>query len=361
MTAPEKGPEKVHGLETREVFLDTEVYKGYGHNLATAPMKTLQKHVEEGRISLHITDINLREVGRQIEEGVASLKRTVDEVNLLLNAWKTRSPEGLPDIIASIEEPTVSDAAFKQFRMELESKFNMSLHKAAEMDARPIFRDYFNRKAPFDGKASKEFPDAFIIAALASWCEKYDSNMYVVTHDKAMQRAASATGRLLPIDDLNALFSLATAAEAPEALAIVEPILEEEVFLELIASTIQKNMGNVGVVYSGELPDGEATEAKVNGTPIISDYSIIHVAAKTISLILKLHVPIIAEIQYSDFSHAMWDNEDECYFGGESGEAEIEDEPLMRVYLLMDRDTGEMREFEILTSDIEVSESYETY
>ena len=52
--------------KTRNIFLDTEVLRPYGHDLNAETMKILGGYVADGIFVLHTTDVALREVGREI-------------------------------------------------------------------------------------------------------------------------------------------------------------------------------------------------------------------------------------------------------------------------------------------------------
>ena len=54
------------GVETRNVFLDTEVFRSYGHNLNSETMKVFGGYVADGVFVLYTTDVTLREVSRQL-------------------------------------------------------------------------------------------------------------------------------------------------------------------------------------------------------------------------------------------------------------------------------------------------------
>jgi len=66
MTSPLKNAGS--GLKTRHVFLDTEVYRRYGHNLEDKVMQRLFQLTQDHVCTLHITDITLEEIKRQIPQ-----------------------------------------------------------------------------------------------------------------------------------------------------------------------------------------------------------------------------------------------------------------------------------------------------
>jgi len=54
------------GLKTRHVFLDTQVYRQYGHNLNAKVLQTFLKQIKAHVCTLHITDITKLEIERQL-------------------------------------------------------------------------------------------------------------------------------------------------------------------------------------------------------------------------------------------------------------------------------------------------------
>jgi hypothetical protein len=74
--------QKTHvGLKTRHVFLDTEVYRRYGHNLDDKVLQTLLKQIKDDVCTLHTTDITLSEVRRQIGDMAAEVAQAVNKGN----------------------------------------------------------------------------------------------------------------------------------------------------------------------------------------------------------------------------------------------------------------------------------------
>ena len=54
----------ISALKTRHVFLDTEVYRRYGHNLNNKVLQRLLQLTKDHISTLHITDITLAEIQR---------------------------------------------------------------------------------------------------------------------------------------------------------------------------------------------------------------------------------------------------------------------------------------------------------
>ena len=82
MTAPSENTNA--GLKTRHVFLDTEVYKRYGHNLNDKVLQRLLQLTKDHISTLHSTDITLAEIKRQLGDMAAEVAQAVNKGNRLL-------------------------------------------------------------------------------------------------------------------------------------------------------------------------------------------------------------------------------------------------------------------------------------
>ena len=78
------------GLETRNIFLDTEVFRSYGHNLNAKTMRVLGGYVADGIFVLHTTDVTLREVSHQIGAMERELTNRANKVAKELTRWNDR-------------------------------------------------------------------------------------------------------------------------------------------------------------------------------------------------------------------------------------------------------------------------------
>ena len=83
-------------LETRNIFLDTEVFRSCGHNLNAETMKVLGNYIADGVFVFHTTDVTLREVRRQLGEMERKLTNRANKVAEELKHWNNRYPVGPP-------------------------------------------------------------------------------------------------------------------------------------------------------------------------------------------------------------------------------------------------------------------------
>jgi len=185
--------------------------------------------------------------------------------------------------------------------------------------------------------------------------------MYVVTADAAMQRATTESQVLIRVPSLPALLELAAEAETPEPIESVEKVVDTDQFLENLREYIEEHIGWLGLVYSGDLAEGEILEAVVRGEPEIQKISVISASPDAVGVLLSLQVPLEVTAEYEDRSLAMYDKEDDQWHFTEKEVTEFEDQPLVRIYIEFELPAMTVGEMEILTTDLRLSEPYENY
>ena len=287
------------------------------------------------------------------------MNRRVAEIDLVASSVLS-SNDGVghyrlpPTVRRDIRPPSSADAPVRLGRRSAAG------HEALDCPPRVIFERYFGRKPPFD-QGKKEFPDAFVIEALANWCTKTGSTMYLVTADAAMQRAAIESQVLIPVHSLEALLKMAAEAETLELSASVEKVIDTDQFKEKIRHYVEEHIGWLGLIYSGDLPEGEILEAVVAGEPEIQKISVISASRDVVGVMVSITVPLEVTVQYEDRSHALYDKEDDRWHLTEQETMEFEDEPLVRMYIEFERPDMTVAEMNLTTTDLHLSEPYENY
>ncbi len=197
-------------LKTRNVFIDTQVFRSRNFYFGGAAFTGLIKLADKGRVTVYLVDITQREIKTQIEE-------LLEEAKLRFQDFKKKA-----SILFSVEK---FRAAFKDFDGEkqgeevwggvekfiADAKVKVIPGKIASIER--VFESYFGRKAPFGGGAKKsEFPDAFVIDTLAQWCATSDEMMYVVSGDGDFEKACSSHDKLIHLKDIQEFVALVLEA-----------------------------------------------------------------------------------------------------------------------------------------------------
>ncbi|MGO6900879.1 PIN domain-containing protein [Rhizobium ruizarguesonis] len=347
-------------LETRHVFLDTDVYRQLGHNPDTAPLLELGKKIAAGQLILHTSDITLAEIKRQLTEYVTESARELKVARKVAGRWRARHPDLVAEI-PEIDVNAVSAAAFRKIVQAIRSTWYATFHQATSVAASSVFDDYFAGRPPFSQAKSKEFPDAFVIKALKTWCDEHDERLYVVSKDKAMQQAVSESGVLISADSLQEVLAAATIVETPDILRRADELLEKENVINDLQAAIESEIDQLVPSYGGDFSDGEVTGHSMSGDIEITAYGVIAATAKELSVLMDVRVPLTIELSYEDRSEAVYDSEDDTYFGSETANTEFEDEPVIRVFAKLRQKAPHVHGVEILTGEIRVQEPYENY
>ncbi len=328
------------GLETRHVFLDTEVFRANYHDLNSSIMRVLARYVKDGIFVLHTTDVTLREVSRQIEAMETELTTRANKVFKDLSRWNNRYRSDdlhlpVPD---SLSEPAQPNRAYSDFEWILRFEWNSQEHRASELVIGPVLDRYFDRQPPFDSKGGKEFPDAFALLALQNWCTRMKQRVYVVSKDKAMRRAADDFDCLVAIDDLESLFALVTAAQDHDFAETVSDAFEEPPLRNQLQDTLIENIGGVGALYDGDKYDAEVSSMEIVELEEIENVALLRVDQDQASCLVRVKLLVSAEIDYEDVSEAAWDNEDKRYMFAEWDSTDIQDSFSTKVFVELQRD-----------------------
>jgi predicted nucleic acid-binding protein len=347
-------------LETRHVFLDTDVYRQLGHNPDTAPLQELGKKIAAGQLILHTTDITLAEIRRQLAEFVAESATELKAARKKAGRWRARHPDLVAEI-PEIDVDAVSSAAFRKMLESIRLEWAAIFHQATSVSAVSIFEDYFAGRAPFSEPKSKEFPDAFVIKALHEWCVEQDERLYVVSKDKALQQAVGGSDRLISVDTLQNMLGAATIVETPDIVRRADELLRKKSVIDGLQKAIESEIDSLIPIYGGDFADGEVTGHSVAGRIKVVAHGVIAATGKELGVLMDVRVPLSVELSYEDRSEALYDSEVDTYFGAETAYTEFEDEPIIRVFAKLRQKAPHVRGVEMLTGEIRVQEPYEDY
>jgi hypothetical protein len=89
-------------------------------------------------------------------------------------------------------------------------------------------------------------------------------------------------------------------------------ILESPQVGKKLEEEVRDQMGNLVVLYGGDMFDGEVIEHSVGDEPVeLVSFHVLSVSSDEIGVLAKLKVPLTAEVQYKDTTFATYDNEDD--------------------------------------------------
>lgn len=349
----------VEPLESRHVFLDTQVYRALGHNPANRALTLLKEQIDSHRVALHVTDITLLEVKRQIRERVLARHRELRSIEKDLAQWRVRAPKFAPKKEITFDADALAINLFDQFVAFLCKECDAVIHQALAVAPTKVFDAYFARRPPFDGEQNKEFPDGFAVEVLKQWCQEKGDRMHVVTEDKALTRAASSSDELLPLKSIHEVLSRAAANLGADGEQISDAVLNNPAFDYSFEEQLRPRVADMGFIYAGDFAEGEAYEGELLNIERVGNWSVVSLNDRRITLILDVNVSVKVEVQYEDRHSAIYDREDDLWFGAEIASTDIEDEIDIEVLVEIERETGIVSEAKLLTNEARVSEHYD--
>ena len=350
------------GLETRNIFLDTEVFRSCGHNLNAKLMKVLDGYLADEICVLHTTDITLREVSRQLVDMERGLTKRANKVTKELSDWNRRYRYGqhrlaVPD---RLSRPDAPSRAYHDFERTIRHDWQAEVHRAANLSIRPVLDRYFNRQAPFDTEGSKEFPDAIALLALEKWCAKTQERIYVVSKDKAVLRAAGKSPYLIGIESLDSLFALVASAQDHDMADAVSAAFDEPQLLNELRDSLSENIDSVESLYDGDKHDGEVLAMAVVELEEVENVSILRVDQDQVACVAQVKLVVSAEIEYTDVTFAIWDREDQRYYGEMLAVTDIQDSVVAKIIVELagERDEIALSSAQFLTQDLTVRDFF---
>jgi hypothetical protein len=258
-----------------------------------------------------------------------------------------------------MDATALTNEAVRDFDITMTTGWRPKRHDALNLPAKDVFDAYFRREPPFDKPDSKEFPDAFVVAALDNWCQENHQKMYVITKDEAMLRAVARTKTLLPLPTLEDY--LALLVDDPKVIDKVERIFDSSAW-DTVEEAVRDQLGHLGTVYTGNLHDGEVIHHEAGNDPVEpTEFKVISASGEEIEVVAKVRAPITFEVQYLDTSSAWWDSEDKEYIGGDKEVETLELKLILSVLITIDPEDDSITEVDLLTRDVYVQEPYDNF
>lgn len=206
---------------------------------------------------------------------------------------------------------------------------------------------YFEREPPFgEGKKKSEFPDAFNLIALESWCDEKSCKVYVVSHDSDLKTYCESSKNLLWLE------------RPGEFLELI--VLQDETLAPLVAMLVEDHSEEIELAIAGEFSEqlfwledqeGEVLEIIVQGVEI-RDHSLIEVTRETAVVEVMAAVEFIANIEYDDMDTATYDSEDKVLIPWRKIKQEVERSEIVSATIYLHIDARAPEIFDIDRTEI---------
>jgi hypothetical protein len=296
-------------LQTRSVFLDTEVYIRHGLRFDHPNLARLRDLCAAHRLRLLITETVCgeieREIGERVSDGLAGLAR-FQKSAAFLSLPENSSTSAL---FAKPSAEELQAIAMSNWNRFLEGA-NAVRVPSTSVSGTLLLSLYFQQSPPFGPSSKKsEFPDAISAASLANWSKDFATPVYVISGDSDMARWCDTTETAFHIEQLPSFLDLFNRTE--EALTQTARDLYEknvDIFREAIASAFE----SCGFHYEG---DWEANVEDVSVNQVeLQEVDVIVVEEGRALISVDADISYEAKVMASDYEHAVWDSEEKQYF-----------------------------------------------
>lgn len=230
-------------LPTRNIFLDTNIFEE-NNFFHSNDIQSIFYYSRIGVINLYMTSISKMELIDRMKKGLINAKAEHNKLVSFIN--KSRILKNLK----TYEKFEKSKITIEESISELSSKLNtvinssnIKLISADSVNIEEVFELYYKQEAPFSSKGKKfEFPDAFIIKSVDSWCKLNKKKMIFVTKDLDFSGYKS-THLIIKNDLSRLLYDISTyydLKQKNQIIPLIESKLKENKFdiIELIDSEI---------------------------------------------------------------------------------------------------------------------------
>ena len=171
-------------LPARNVFLDTNIFEE-NNFFHSNNIQSIFYYSRIGVINLYMTSISKMELIDRMKKGLINAKEEHNKLVGFIN--KSRILKNLN----TYEKLEKSKITVEKSILELSNKLNtiitssnIKLINADNVNIEEVFRLYYNQEAPFSSAGKKfEFPDAFIVKSIDSWCKLNKKKIIFVTKD----------------------------------------------------------------------------------------------------------------------------------------------------------------------------------
>ena len=257
---PPENTSSRRGYVSRNVFIDTNVFRKAGMNLDQKLFRALASKCEDFGFRIHMSEIVLRECDAQILEYANTVTKAFRAYGKAAAKWNFQAKHS--ENVTVDRDPDMDWNATmqsKNFRVRLKNDFGMIVHGFDEIDTASILEDYFAGREPFqNGKT--EFPDAMIVQTAARYGIRAGVPSYLISSDKAVLAACVDENYVIGVPSLEAFLALdETLDQAIQELVDDLFLNETNPLRETIMIEISDAGEGIDLIYS----EGDADDVEI--------------------------------------------------------------------------------------------------
>lgn len=326
----------------RLVALDTQIFDSYNFNYKSPVFQALIKLVQKEKVKILLTSITLREIRAHITEGADLASKAIEQAIRDLHK-KRFQPQG---DVKRIKIAANSDSLyefkkafqalapnFEQINQELLeqledflTEINFELIEVDRVSAAEVFEKYFSSSPPFGvGKKKYEFPDAFALLTLQQEAEDKNRIIYLVSGDSDWKNFCSSSENLFLVEKLDELLEIIIRETDSDEVDVCYELFDDN--QDEIKGYIEDQFSNLdfSIDLSGSSLiewGSEEVEVEVNSIDIINS-SLVNIDDSdedqpSVIFEVVAEVNYDARVSYESLEFAIYDREDDKYYGGET-------------------------------------------
>lgn len=318
------------------VFIDTSIFDGQNYNFDSTALASFIPAAKKASLKFLLPDPTAREIKRHIkarsDEALKALEDARRRAPFLVK-WDCFPKKQKTPVVNWVVDKIARDewAAFlKQFDVEKVGYEDVKISTVMDW--------YDSRQAPFSDKKQKEFPDAFVIAALAAYATKNECHIAVVSCDPDFKNACDRYSSLLYFSSLPSL---------TEVLLLDTHSIKD--FKDVILADTN-DFGAQIIKKADKLDVFPPIGYELEGSEINS----VHIAEVCIVAIGDCECTVTFEAEIECIAHLRWDVDDADEYSGEYGSVSEDFNISGVAKIALSQDKSKVRE--IVNLEIDASE-----
>ena len=293
------------------VFIDTSIFEG-NNFLESKRINEILKLSEEGQIRIILPQITYLEI---VNRATINVKTSISRFKKFRNETKTlRNISSIKSRFEPLEEEKCLKEFLDLFKIRLE-RSKCIITDYPTVNIKEVFDKYFNDEFPFSkGEKKHEFPDAFALLSIETWCKANGCKCHVFSTDKDLLQYKSEY--LIIVESYekfldSKLRKIEIEKERKERLEDIAKLFEKEKSrLESeIKDWLYFQLGDEGIFHRLthlDIHNVEVHECEAN----LSEFQIVSVTDHNIQLESKARFSSKIEIEIDDENTGWYDDED---------------------------------------------------
>lgn len=293
-------------LQTRKVFIDTQVYVKAGLHFDGLAFRSFRKYCEANELFHVSTSVVEREVKSKIELSVEDAISAIQNFRRkarLLSSLDDEKIRGLFEEIPDGDIYNKSETVFDEFMKSCSTE----IVAADGIDAEELLSLYFEKKPPFgDGKKKAEFPDAISILSLKSHLQD-EEKIYVVSDDGDLKECCVGDPRFISVESLDKLLDIYTNHTNERHEKVKQYFITNEA---LVKRKITDFLEDCDVFNSSTWEDAEVDDRLTVTNLGNIEPSVLYIDDEESQITFDIDVEFEVTVTGPDFNNGIYDRED---------------------------------------------------